>query len=35
VTKPTVADKVTDLDLPEVTPAQFAICGEVEHCAIA
>jgi len=27
--------KISDLDLHDVTPSQFTIDGEVEHCAVA
>ena len=32
---PTAANKVANLDLHDVTPAQLTIDGEIEHCAVA
>jgi hypothetical protein len=32
---PTAADKVADLDLHDIAPAQFAINSEIEHRAVA
>ena len=32
---PRTADEVADLDRHHIAPAQFAVDGEIEHCAVA